>query len=93
MTYEDPSHSLLLEAGLRISEKGTPQFFWKFNYLILNYLIHSFQQGHYSVITMLVEIIDMKKILVNIYLDYSIVLSFNVPHIPCQMWFERINEL
>ena len=24
---------------------------------------------------------------------YSIVLSFNVPHIPCQMWFERINEL
>ena len=24
---------------------------------------------------------------------YSIELSFNVPHIPCQMWFERINEL
>ena len=21
------------------------------------------------------------------------VLSLNVPHIPCQMWFERINEL
>ena len=24
---------------------------------------------------------------------YSIELSLNVPHIPCQMWFERINEL
>ena len=24
---------------------------------------------------------------------YSIVLSFDVPHILCQMWFERINEL